>query len=162
MLQRNGRNLNKLCSSHWNQQIWTNPVDEAGSSVSVQSCAGSWSKAPLFFVVKIQRKKYSVAALFLPRLSGNQWEQARGDTRKQWEEKVPNNPGLEWRLLLMGGLEVQGGALGSSWGHPRCPCALVQGFPGIQSFPSCPTQQEPGATGTQRCFSCSLPVTIQE
>lgn len=137
-----------------------NPVDEAGSSVSVQSCAGSWSwsKAPLFFVVKIQRKKYPVAALFLLRLSGNQWEQARGDTHTQWEEKVPNNPGLVWRLFLMGGLEVQGGALGSSWGHPRCPCALVQGFPVIQSFPCSRNLVLQALRGA---FSWSLPVTIQ-
>lgn len=42
--------------------------------------------------VNLYRKKYSVGALFVPRLSGNQWgEQHEVTQKKQWKEKVNNN-----------------------------------------------------------------------
>lgn len=91
-----------------------------------------------------------MAALFLPRLSGNQREEAQGDTAQTMGgESSPQQPRAgAWRLLLTGGLEVQGAVLGSSC----APTLSVQEFPGIQSFPSRPKQQEPGAGGHSGVF----------
>lgn len=38
-------------------------------------------------------------------------------------------------------------------GAPGVPAPSVQGFPLIQSFPSCPTKQEPGVGGHSEVFS---------
>lgn len=111
--------------------------------------------------VKIQRKKYSVAALFLPRLSGNQWEEARrGHSTNNGRRK--SSITLGWCVETAPDRRVGGSGGRFGWFPcPRCPCAPALG---VQGFP---VTKLPHAAGTwsQRTlrgvFSWSLPAIIQ-
>lgn len=137
-----------------------NHGDEPGSSVSVQSCAGSrsWSRAPSSLLgCKYPEEKILCGCIVPPKV-------VRKSVGRGTRGHGTNNERRKLAITLGWCVEAvpDGGVGGSGWCFGQflwvsrvslCPCSECAGIPTDPELPKLPTQQEPGVGGHSEVFS---------